>query len=267
MRLPLVDRGAEMLRRLYAQAEAQLQALVAEAVASGALGTARYRQTRLAEVQRILAELNGEAIPEATQLVVDSYQLGASMAGVRGAFGTGIHVEAIELLADNLANRLNDASETVGRRVEDTFRREGLRHAALGLIEGATRRETSERLRQTLAAQGVKAFEDRAGRQWGLEQYASMVVRTTTREAVTHGTVNALTEQGTDLVSISHHIHDADVCDRWDGKTFSLTGATEGHAVLDQYPPFHPNCRHVLTPAATNLDALERELGLVGAGA
>lgn len=240
MRLP-TDRAAIVLARLYQAAEAQLQALIEQAIVSGALGTARYRQTRLAEVQTILAELNGEAVPEATQLIVDAYQLGGQIAGLRGEFGTAIHQEAVELLADALTSSLNDATERVGRQVDDVFRREGLRHAALDLIEGGTQREAAKRLRDTLVRQGVSGFQDRAGRQWGLANYAEMVVRTTTREAVSVATKNAMLERGDDLVTISSHHHESDVCDRYDGKTFSLTGATEGHPVLDQLPPFHPN--------------------------
>jgi hypothetical protein len=261
MRLP-TDRAATVLARLYATAEAQLRALVAEAVASGALGTARYRQTRLAEVQRILADLNGEAIPEATQVVADAYTLGGQIAGIEGAFGTGIHQEAVNVLADALTASLNDATERVGRQASDVFRREGLRHAALDLIAGGTQRDAAKELRATLLRRGVSGFRDRAGRDWGLSTYAEMVVRTTTREAVSTATKNTLVERGDDLVTISSHRHDSDMCDRYDGKTFSLTGATDGHPVLDQLPPFHPNCVHVLTPATANLDALERELGL-----
>lgn len=264
MRFP-VDAAATALIRLYEAAEAQLQALVADALASGALGTARYRQQRLAEVQQILAALNGTAIPEATGLVVESYQLGSRIAGLRGGFGTGVHREAVEILADALTGKLNDASETLGRRVEDTFRREGLRATAMHLIEGSTRREASARLAKALADQGVRAFEDRAGREWHLSSYAEMVVRTTTREAVTQGTVQTMLQSSQDLITISSHVHDEDVCSQFDGRTFSLTGATEGYPIAERLPPYHPRCRHVATPTAANLDALERELGLMAA--
>jgi SPP1 gp7 family putative phage head morphogenesis protein len=262
VRLPALDRGTEALRRLYLAAESQLQALVAESLASGALASARYRQQRLAVVQQILADLNGTAIPEATDLIARSYELGGQIAGIQGGFGSGLHQAAVELLADNLTARLNDATETVGRRVEDTFRREGLRATALSLIQGGTRREASAQLQQALVDQGVKAFEDRAGRSWGLEAYASMAVRTTTREAVTHGTINSFTENGVDLVRWNAHAGvDDEPCGSNAGKVFSITGATDGYPVLDP-PPAHPNCRCVVGPATENLDALERRLGI-----
>lgn len=267
MNLPS-DRAATALARLYQTAEARLEALIARAIASGALGTARYRAVRLAEVQRILSELQDEAVPEATQAVADAYRVGGLIAGV-DTFGSSVHQDAVEVLADNLASRLNDAAEKVGRQTEDVFRREGLRHAALDLIEGGTQREASARLRETLVRQGVSSFEDRAGRQWGLASYSEMVVRTTTREAVSTATHHSLLERGDDLVTISSHRGvepDDERCLRIQGRTFSITGRTPGYPVLplDEWPPMgtHPRCVHVATPAAASFEALERSLGI-----
>jgi hypothetical protein len=261
VRLP-TDARAAAIARLYAEAEARLQALVLEALASGSLGTARYRSQRLAVVQQVLAAVQGEAVPQAAQAVTDAYVLGSRIAGVTGSFGSGVHGEAVNALADALTTRLNDAAETVGRRVDDVFRREGLRHAALSLITGGTRRDASQALQDELVKQGVSAFTDRAGREWGLSTYTEMVIRTTTREAVSVGTKNRLLGNGQDLVEVSKHNHEPDACTPYEGKTFSLTGATDGYPVLDTLPPFHPMCRHVLTPAHASLEQLERSLGL-----
>jgi hypothetical protein len=246
-----------------------LQALVVEALASGSLGTARYRSQRLAVVQQVLAAVQSEAVPQAAQAVTDAYVLGSRIAGVTGSFGSGVHGEAVNVLADALTTRLNDAAETVGRRVDDVFRREGLRHAALSLITGGTRRDASQALQDELVRQGVSAVTDRAGREWGLSTYAEMVIRTTTREAVSHGTHNRLLEGGQDLVSISKHrgvAADDERCLRIAGKTFSITGRTPGYEVLplNAWPPMgtHPNCAHVATPARASLEQLERSLGL-----
>jgi Phage minor capsid protein 2 len=256
------DRKVEALIRLYREAELELRLLVEQALSSGALGTAVFRQGQLAQVKEILSALQDRSIPYATQLVVEAYQLGVGIAGAptAGGLGSGVHQEAVDVLADNLANSLNDAAETVGRRVEDVFRKEALRVTALRLAEGLPVRQATEKLRGALQDQGVKSFRDKSGREWGLESYAQMVVRTTTREAASRGTVNRLLEEGTDLVRISSHSHDPDVCDRYDGKTFSLSGKTQGYSVLDHLPPFHPNCRHVLMPAAASFEQLERDL-------
>jgi hypothetical protein len=115
----------------------------------------------------------------------------------------------------------------VGRRTEDAFRRAGLKQSAQGIAAGETRKAVSEALARALVEDGVTdaltGFVDKAGRRWSLDTYSNMVVRTTTREAATHG-------------------------------------QTDGYDVIDQLPPFHPNCRHVATPASENLDAFEAAL-------
>jgi hypothetical protein len=260
MKLP-TDPLVQALVQLYKEAEATLQAQVTQAIASGQLGSARYRQERLQAVQRLLADLQGEAVPQSKEAVWQGYQVGIQIsqraaAGFFESFGTGIHEQAVGTLTDNLVKSLNEATDQVGRRVDDVFRREGLRHSALALIGGSTRTEASKKLEQTLLNQGKTSFVDKLGRNWGLAAYSSMVIRTTTREAASYGTANRLIENGDDLVTVSRH-KDTDGPD-------ILTGKTKGYPVMtpDTYPPFHPNCRHVIAPATASFAALEASLGL-----
>jgi hypothetical protein len=255
------DRASAQLVKLYADAELALKAQVQEALLSGQLGTARYRQAQLARVTSILAELQAAAIPEATEIAAASYALGmrsveASMGFTPGNFA-GVHQEAVSALADNLAGKLNAAAQTVGRRVEDVFRQEGLKAAAQGLLRGSTRRAASAELASALTKEGVTGFVARNGARWGLEPYAKMAIRTTTREAVSYGTANRMAEAGLDLVTISQHEDSDEVCDEYAGNTYSLSGASDEYPLLEEFPPFHPNCVHVMGPAEVDLDQME----------
>lgn len=120
------------------------------------------------------------------------------------------------------------------------------------------------------AAGGVTGFVDKAGKRWQLGKYAEMVVRTTTREAVSHGTANRMLDAGYNVVTISAHANPCPLCAQYDGNTYYLTQPdlntvgedTASHPTLDIYPPFHPNCRHVLTPAAATFAQFEEAVGL-----
>jgi hypothetical protein len=57
----------------------------------------------------------------------------------------------------------------------------------------------SRRIRERLLREGDPVFLDRRGRVWDLDRYAEMVARTTTREAMTEGTVKRLREHGIQL--------------------------------------------------------------------
>ncbi len=265
-----VDRDADDLAHLFELAEARLQALVAQALGSGDLGTLRYRKKRLAAVTALLKQLKGDYTPQANALAETAYVEGAKIAdpGIVGdvtTFGSAIDVDAVAVLQDNLTNELDGAIDRVGRRVDDLYRREGLRAAATGILTGESRREASQALVTSLQDRNVEAFVDVAGRRWNLDTYARMAIRTITREAVTVGTRNRLLQQGMDLVEISLHLNACKRCvAAYRGKTFSLTGHTPGFPILKNPPPLHPNDRCVMR-GATNLalESLERELGLL----
>lgn len=267
MKLP-IDAKVRALVGLYHAADIRLQVLIASAAARGAQGTANYYARQLAEVRKILVEVQAQAVPVATELIGDAYVQGVTYVdeslGVGGGFA-GVHREAVNVLADNIVSRLGDAVTTVGRQAEDIFRRVALDQVSLGLLEGSTRKAVSGAIEQRLAEQRIGAFVDRAGRKWSLTSYTQMVARTTTREAVSMGTANRLLENGHDLVTISEHGGTDDECTQFAGNTYSLTGTTAGYDVLDQYPPFHPNCIHVLTPAAATFSTFEKAVGAADA--
>ena len=252
------------LEEIFKTAEARLSLKIEQDLASGRLGTAAYRTQQLTQIQQYLVDLNAATSPRAVAILQAAYAEGtavASVAGVEGAFAS-IHDEAINVLANSMTNRLGDALTTVGRQVEDIYRREGVRQAALALAEGGTRAEASQAMIEALRDQAVTGFTDRAGRPWGLDRYTEMVLRTTTREATSEGTRNRLLEGGIDLVEWSGNGENCPECQALDGTVFSLTGATDGYDVLEILPPLHPNCTCVLTPASVTFEELERELQL-----
>lgn len=265
-RLPSDPLERELIA-IYETAAARVALQLDTALASEQVGTARYRRTRLTVIGDILAGLRAPTRQLVPALVGASYTAAAArvdqLIRATDAFGGGIHDQAIRVLADNLTSQLDAARQTIGRRAEDAIRKAGLRQVAIGLAGGDTRRAVSSRLRDELASQGMTSFQDALGRRWKLDTYAAMAVRTTTREAVTAGTENRLLERGLDLVTVSSHPGPADICEPYEGKTFSLTGKTPGFDRLDARPPFHPNCKHVLTPARENLDLVEQQLGLI----
>lgn len=235
------------------------------AMESGNIGTAVYRRRQLDAVHRELNALGVRTRRLSIDVVADAYARSVLATDVAAGRVTGevafsaTHPRTAAVLADNLANRLDGALVVVGRRTDDAFRRVALEEVGRGVAAGEERRLVSAAIERRLVDEGVTdaltGFVDRAGRRWQLDVYTRMVARTTTREAVTAGTRNRMAETGQDLVTISDHSTDTEICKAYEGQTFSLTGATAGYDVLDQEPPFHPNCLHVMTPAEGNFDA------------
>jgi hypothetical protein len=252
----------------YERAARLLRSMIANAVRRGALGTANEQRKQLAAVNRLLLQLRASMNGLATLSIAGGYQIGAQSADVsmlealppdvaekliEPRFANGANKAAMQALQAATEQRLQESVRTVGRSVDDVFRRVGLEEVKLGTAAGLTRRETSNRIVSKLVDEGLTSFVDRAGRRWKLDVYAGMVARTTQREAVTLGVVDRMLQIGLDLVTVSKHAGSCDICKDYEGKTYSLTGHTEGFEVMTVFPPFHPNCRHMIGAAKANL--------------
>jgi hypothetical protein len=247
-----LDTRIDALIAQFVKAEAEVAGKALRALASGRLGKLKFRRQEERAVKELLADLDELAKPRARKAVKESYRLGARVAQRAGATGPSlsrVNQQALDVLTDNLSGRLDSATTTVGRRVEDVYRREGLRLAAANLVDEKPIEEAARELTRRLGASGVTAFVDKAGRRWGLESYADMAIRTVTSEAVNVGTQTTMLARGYDLVEVNT-IHGAcDICKPYEGRTYSLTGRTEGYPELEQLPPWHGRCRHFIVPS------------------
>lgn len=260
-RLPS-DEASDQLILAYRRAAIRTRALLAEAIDSGALGDAAYRARQLEALAAVLARLEAQSGPLAARAIRSAYRTGAEL--VDGHLGTappfadsinaagrfaGVHEAAVARFYGELDSRIVAARRTLGRSVDDVFRRVGLQEVETGIAAGLARREVSSAIRDELVADGLTAFRDKAGRRWTLEHYSAMVARTTTREAVTQGLANRMLELGQDVVEISTHANPCPICIPFQGRRYSLTGDTAAYPKAEQLPPYHPNCIHVATPA------------------
>lgn len=270
--LPAV--ATEELVSRYLRAALVLRQLIAGAVTRGALGTAAQRRKQLAAVERALVSLQSSTRGLAAVSIAAGYQIGSVEADqsieialpdsiasplLEPAFAAGANQNTVKALQAATERKLDNAIAQVGRSAEDVFRRVALEEVGTGVAAGLGRRETSARIADRLAGEGIAAFVDRAGRRWKLDTYARMVARTTQREAASLGTADRMAQVGLDLVKISDHDTKTPICKPYEGKVFSLSGRTRGYKKLDRSPPFHPNCEHVMGAAAENV-ALAREV-------
>lgn len=261
-----LDAHAADLLALYERADRQLTVMLMDARDRGLDWTTQHREQQQATVQTIIARLRQQSPELATRAAQTAYTHGAlatdaALGNTGAAFG-GVHQQAVDVLIRSLNGRLDDAIQTVGRNADDVFRTSALKQLALREATGETSAAAARNLADDLVHQGITSFTDSRGARWTLRNYTRMVARTTVREAVTVSTANRMIETGNDLVTISEHGDDDELCSPYEGNTYSLTGTTPGYDVLDELPPFHPNCVHVITPASASFDAFAAELGI-----
>ena len=276
----------DSLAALYRNAAADMMDVINDAAAFA--GQRARAVALLHQYQTILADLNDEAaawielnIPRAYGSgleFVDRCIAGYRRAGInlRGPRVSGrterevfsqVHREAVRAITESMLDVMSAAAQQIGRRADDVFRREGMLAVAQGIVEGQARVDVSREIERRLIAAGRPDFIDKLGRHWPLDRYAEMVARTTTREAMTEGTIQRLREHGMQLAQVSAH-HAADFCIYYENVIVSI--GPEPHplyppiSAINGGPPFHPRCVHVLTPFVERLATeKERKAGMV----
>jgi hypothetical protein len=78
--------------------------------------------------------------------------------------------------------------------------------------------------------------------------YAEMVARTKFHQAHSQAAIVQGRNYGTDLQEISTHNTTTNICMPFEGKIFSASGKDPRFPPLDDVPPYHPNCLHLMFP-------------------
>lgn len=125
---------------------------------------------------------------------------------------------------------------------------------ASGLISGESVQRTVNKLTKHLINSGVTSLVDVSGKNWTLEAYGNLVVRSNTRQVSTQTQLTKFDEYGVDLVEISSHLGAREKCAPYQGNVYSRSGDS------DLYPPlsstsmgeidglFGINCGHRMYP-------------------
>lgn len=202
-------------------------------------------------------------IPETVEKHISGYKNAAALTGEQTAI--------VDQLVMNLMGEITDAAMTtmatvqsalIGRIQPDVYRRIGLEQVAAMQAIGRGVQKTVPKFVEQLRREGVTAFVDKAGRNWSLHTYCSMVTRTTSRQAEIAAVLSADPEH--DLYQISSHGTTCKLCAPYEGRVYSKSGMSavfpplaSAFGKVDPAGPdtltntwlnIHPNCLHVLTP-------------------
>ena len=223
-------------------------------------------------IPRMIEKMFYVRVPEARKkLDVPETPVKHFMGYVNATTLTSTQTDIVQKLALNLATELSDASVVamsslenalIGRRENDVFRRVGLELVANMQATGRSTAATVPEFVKILQREGVTAFVDKAGRNWSLHTYASMVTRTTSRQAEVLAVLTADPEH--DLYKISSHGTTCALCAPYEGRVYSKSGTdpdfpplAAAFGKIDPAGPedlsntwlnIHPNCLHVITP-------------------
>ena len=123
------DKKIEKLIEIYKEAEQRLIKTIAEKEIKGNQTT--FYEEMLKQVQQELLRLQIYHTQWATditkQLYEQAYKEAIKVLEINIDSLTQLHKEAIELITENIVNSLNEATNLVGRQIEDKVREIGLR--------------------------------------------------------------------------------------------------------------------------------------------
>lgn len=257
-----LDKRITAFTRRFAQAENEIENILLRGLLNKELFSAKQRRQLRADTQAILRDLYREREEQIQDLLTEHFFLGTRL--TEDALRESISQSALQkatqkILLENLVTDLNSAIDTVGRRVDDAFRKEGLR-AAQEMAQDGKVSAASEKMRTRLVQNGITSFVGSDGKRWTLTNYTRMAVRTVTSEAQNRATQISLVELGLSVVEINKVEKPCKVCLPYNGEVVSLTGDVPGLMHLKELPPFHPECRHFIFPNERTIEERQKQL-------
>lgn len=260
----------DVLIEIYREAQARLAEII---TGNYGAGTKTYYNSVLKQLERLMKQLEAETgqyisteIPRQYKKALDdtyAYFKRNNLQMKRPDMFSHIHSDAVSELANEMRYHINQGVSIAGRRVmryldtakDNALRQAGLRSAALKAAAGQTVADMQKDLMQRLANDGFLTVQYGTGKrayQVGLDSYAAMVARSTTREAGNLARENQLTENGYDLMMMTEHYPTCEACAVLQGRVYSISGRDKRFPPLSRafpsgYRNVHPNCRHVMT--------------------
>lgn len=264
---------AAEIRRTYAEAELRvLESMSRELTKGRTLDVVRWEREKLANLRELTGGINrdvidylensnhkvADAVEEAYKMGLESAEVDLDKVGqlqIKGTF-TQTHQRAVEALANEVVGKLDATHLRILRSTQDIYRR-AVAEAVRGVVAGAEPRiDAAQRVLNTFANQGVTGFIDNAGRSWNLASYSEMATRSATGRAAINGHIQRMQDNDRDLVMVSQHGEECELCRPWEGRVLSISGEHDSYPSLAEAEAeglFHPNCAHNLSAYIHNL--------------
>ncbi len=177
--------------------------------------------------------------------------------------GDSIHKEGLEVMVEEMTRNGVKAGKSMEERFERFLKHSQQVHVeeqkiqekvAQGISEGQARKEVSSRIQKVFKRELQEGARieviDKNGdkRRYRPDKYSEMLARTQTREAMSEGSQRQCKQYGVEYMQVSVHSGACELCQEFQGRVYTITGDDDRFPKLDERPPFHPNCAHVLVP-------------------
>jgi hypothetical protein len=142
---------------------------------------------------------------------------------------------------DLRASEAQTAHQAITQRVHNVFR-DVVSAAMANEGNRPNRKRAVQAVLDRFAERGISVFQDKAGREWSIDAYAEMAVRTAAAQARLDAYVNRARAAGVTKLRVSISPTCCGICAPYDGQIV---------AIDSPLPPYHPNCKHTVTAFRT----------------
>lgn len=255
-------RTRRRVTRLYEQADEILQKRVRESLERNLSVPSIDASVNFSE--RVMREALRKTKPEIEHAVQMSFLAGTNNVNARikggaleAAFDalTGAEKEqAAALMQENylrFAGTLRTVTTATRNVLTRALKRQLREKVALGVLTGDSVQQIARDLRNDVfTPRGITAFVKSNGARMSLGDYSRTLTRTMIIESGTEGSRARMATLSINIFQISEHAGGAedDACASHQGNIYDLTGKKYPKPKEDDYPPYHPNCRHVINP-------------------
>lgn len=161
-----------------------------------------------------------------------------------------VHATAVNAIMSDtyldFANGMNGLVRGAERQINEAVKQQARASIAGNVLTGMDIRKAKKDIIQIIGDQGFSVLTDRGGHTWTLKRYSEMLSRTHTIRAYNEATINRAIQFEVDLVQISTHSGSCPICVPYQGRIYSLSGASSKYPRYDISLPIHPNCTHNL---------------------
>ncbi|WP_339227832.1 phage minor capsid protein [Oceanobacillus sp. FSL K6-2867] len=225
----------------------------------------REIQLELQRLDEVAYKWSYEVLPEYYYLALSNIDAETALltnVNVIGGSLVVMHKKAIEVASNSLYLDMAKNTQFMSEEAKKIIRNNGKEIFNRQVISGESQRRTKRDLRDALRENGVASFIDALKREWKIDKYASMAVRTKSRLIYNQGLINRLleyraqypTNPNFDLVQVSSHGSKC-WCGYFERMVFSISGNHPDYPSISRLPnfnlgymSFHPSCKHVLKP-------------------
>lgn len=163
------------------------------------------------------------------------------------------------LLTKQISDSLLQLQEFGGGALTDEEQEVILNTIARSVASAKSRGSVAKQIREMIQGYlGDGQLIEINGRYYKLNKYANLVARTEMRKSQSEAVKNSCNQYKNDLVEVSDHGTTTEICEEYEGNTYSISGSDSDYPLLPADPPFHPNCKHFLIPTSREAIAFGR---------